>query len=80
MVQQKMLKLLTNILLHFVATQQMAEEGQSGIMVSHIKVRMKKKCRTEFLHAGKIVPTDIHWLLVNVYGYQLMDESTVRKW
>ena len=79
MVQQKMLNLLTNILLHFIAVQQMAAEGQSDIMVSHMKVRMKKKCGTDFLHAEKIAPTDIHWHLVNVYGDQPMEASIVRR-
>jgi len=55
-----MLNLPTNILLHFVAVQQVAAEGQSDKMASDIKVRMKQWCVTEFFHVEKIAPTDIH--------------------
>ena len=32
-----------------------------------------------FLHAEKMVPTDIHQHLLNIYGYQTVDVSTVRR-
>ena len=40
--------------------QQMAAEGQSGTMVSDMEVCLKQKRVTEFLHAEKMAPTDIH--------------------
>ena len=58
MVQQYRLNLPTNILLHFVAVQQMAAEGQSD-MVSDTKVCVKQRRVTEFL-CGKMVPVDIY--------------------
>ena len=54
------LKIPTNIPLHFVAMWQMAAEGQSGRMVSDVEAFMKQRCVTEFLHAEKMAPTDIH--------------------
>ena len=41
---------------------------------------MKKRCVSEFLHAEKIAPSDIHRRLLNVYGDQTVDVSTVRRW
>ena len=41
---------------------------------------MKQRCVIEFLHAEKIVPTDIHQHLLNVPGDQTVDVSTVRQW
>ena len=41
---------------------------------------MKQRCVIEFLHAEKIAPKDIHRRLVNVYGDQTVDVSTVRRW
>jgi len=38
----------------------MAAEGQPDRMVSDMEVHMKQKCITEFLHAEKTAPTDIH--------------------
>ena len=49
-------------------------------MASDVKVHMKQKCVTEFLHAEKMAPTDIHWHSLNVYGDQTLDMSTVRWW
>lgn len=34
----------------------------------------------KFLHMEKMTPTDIHRLLLNVYGYQTADVSTVKPW
>ena len=50
----------TSILLHVVAVQQMAAEGQSDRMASDMEVHMKQGCRTEFLHVGKMAPLAIH--------------------
>jgi len=49
-------------------------------MASDTKVCMKQRCVIEFLHAGKIAPNDIHRRLLNVYGDQTVDVSTVRRW
>ena len=56
----------------------MAAEGQSDKRASNMAMRMKKRCVTEFLHAEKIAPIDIHQCLLNVYGDQTVDVSTVR--
>ena len=49
-------------------------------MASDMEVRMKQRCIIEFLHAEKIAPYDIHGRLLNVYGDQTVDVSTVRRW
>ena len=49
-------------------------------MVSDMEVHMKPKAVTEFLQVEKMAPTDIHWHLPNVYGYQRVDMSTARQW
>jgi len=59
-VQQYRLNVPTNILLHFVAVQQMAAEGQSDRTTSDMKLRLKLKCVVEFLHAEKLASLDIH--------------------
>ncbi|MFV1073149.1 hypothetical protein, partial [Klebsiella pneumoniae] len=41
---------------------------------------MKQKCIIEFLHAEIIAPTDINSCLLNIYGDQTVDVSTVRWW
>jgi len=56
----------------------MAEEGQSDKMVSDMEVRMKQRCVTDFLHVEKMPPTDIHQCLLNAYGDQKVEVSTVR--
>ena len=58
----------------------MTAEGQSVKMASDMEVRMKQRCVIEFLHAEKIAPNDIHRRLLNVYGDQTVDVSTVRRW
>ena len=55
----------------------MAAEWQSDKTASDMEVRMKQKCVTEFLHAKTMAPTDIQYLL-NIYGEQTVDVSTVR--
>ena len=40
-------------------------EGQSDRLASDMEVRMKQRCVTEFLHAEKIAPNDIHRRLLN---------------
>ena len=57
----------------------MAAEGQSDKMVSDMEVHMKQRCVTEFLHAEKMAPTHIHQHLLNIYGDQTVDASTVRQ-
>jgi len=69
-----------SISLNFVTMWQMTAEGQSDKMASDMEMRMKQRCVIEFLHAEKIAPNDIHWRLVNVYGDQTVDVSTVRWW
>ena len=44
-------------------------------MASVVKVHMKKRCVTEFLHVEKMTPIDIRHLL-NVTGDQPVDVST----
>ena len=39
---------------------------------------MKQRCVNEFLHAEKTAPTDNHQHLLNIYGDQAVDVSTVR--
>ena len=55
----------------------MAAEGQSDTMASDMEVCMKQRCVTEFLHAEKMAPTDIHLCLLNIYGDQRVDVSTM---
>ena len=47
-----------NIPLHFVAVEQLAEEGQSDRMASDMEVHLEQVCH-EFLYAEKMAPTDI---------------------
>jgi len=58
----------------------MAAEGQSDKVVFDMEVWMKQRSLTEFHHAEKIAPIDIHWCLLNIYGEQTVDVSTVRWW
>ena len=57
----------------------MAAEGQSDKMTSDTEVQMKQRCVTEFLHTGKMAPTDIHQYLMNTDGYHTVDASVVRR-
>ena len=54
----------------------MAAEGQSDKMVSDMEVHVKQRCVTEFLHAEKMAPTDIHLCLLNIYGDQTVHVNT----
>jgi len=49
-----------HIQLYLAAMRQMTAEGQCDKMASDMEVRMKRRCVTEFLHAEKIAPNDIH--------------------
>jgi len=51
----------------------MAPEGQSDKMLSDMEVHVKQRCVIEFIHAGKIAPTDIHWCFLSIYGNQTVD-------
>jgi len=58
--------------------QQMAEEGQSDKLASDMEVHLKQIYEIEFLHVAKKALIDIHRHLMNVYGDQTVDLSTVR--
>ena len=58
----------------------MVAEGQSDRMASDTGVGMKQRCITEFLHVEKMAHADIRWHLVDIYGDQTVDVSTVRQW
>jgi len=49
-------------------------------MASDMEVHMKQRCVMEFLHVEKNAPNDIPRRLLNVYGDQTVDISTVRRW
>jgi hypothetical protein len=49
-------------------------------MASDMEVRTKQRCVTEFLHVETFPPIDIHQRLINVYGDQTVDVSTVMLW
>jgi hypothetical protein len=55
----------------------MAEE-QSGKMALDMEMHIKQRCVSEFLHAEKTAPVDIHRRLLNVRRDQAVDVSTVR--
>ena len=57
----------------------MAAEGQSDRMTSDMEVGMKQRYGIELLHVEKIAPIDIHQCLLNVYGGQPLNVSTVRR-
>ena len=56
----------------------MAVEVWSDKTVSDMEVWMKQIYVIEFLHVEKIARMDIHQRLLNVYGDQTEDMSTVR--
>ena len=58
----------------------MAAEGQFDKMASDVEMHMKQRGGIEFFHVGKMVPTDIHQHLLNIYGDQTVGVSTVRQW
>ena len=45
-------------------------------MASDMESCIKQRCVTEFLHAEKMAPTDIHRHWLNIYGDQTVDVST----
>ena len=57
---------------------QMAAEGQLGKMTSDLEVHMEQNCAVELFCAEKIALIDIHQRLLNVYGDQTVDVSTMR--
>ena len=73
MIWQEQLNLPTKISIHSVAMQQTTAKGQSNKKPSDIRVHMKQRCINEFLHVGKMAPTDIHQHLLNVCGDQTVD-------
>jgi len=58
----------------------MAPEGQCYRMASDMEVCVKQRYGIEFLHVEKIVSTDIHQCLLNVYEDWTAEVSTVRQW
>ena len=56
----------------------MAVEGPDK-MASDMEMCAKQRCVIEFLHAETVAPTDVHGRLLNVYGDQTVDVSTVRQ-
>ena len=79
-VGEQRLNLPTKILLHLAVAQQMAAQGQSVQMAPDMEVHTKQRCGTEFLHVEKMAPSDIPQCLLNVYGDETVDASTVRQW
>ena len=61
----------------FCCIQHVVVEGQSDEIVSDMEVYMKQMCVIELLHVEKFVPIDTHQYLLNVYGDQAVDVSTV---
>ena len=62
---------------------QKAEEGCSDKMLSKMEVRMKHSCVIEFLRLEKKkkpAHIDIHCCLLNIYGDQTVDRSTMKHW
>ena len=55
----------------------MAVEGQSDRIEADVEVWMNQRGITEFLHVEKMASIDIHHCLLNVYGHQTVDVSTV---
>ena len=58
----------------------MAAEGQSDKMMPDVKLCMKQRCGTEFIHAEKMASINVHQHLLNISGDQTVDVSTVRLW
>ena len=64
----------------FCCQWQMAAEGQSDKMAPDVEVHMKQRCDTEFFHAEKMSLVGTHQCLLNIYGNQPVDVSTMRQW
>ena len=58
----------------------MAAEGQADRMAADMDTGRKQRGAAQFLHVEKMAPIDIHQYLLNVYGDQTVDVSTVRQW
>lgn len=58
----------------------MAAEEWSDTAAPDVEVLMKQRGGTEFLHAEKMSPTDMHQYLQNICVDQKMDVSTARWW
>lgn len=70
----------TSVPLHFVVMRQMAAQGQSGNMMSHMEGCMKQSLSLNYTVWKKIAPTNICWHLLSIHGHQPVDVSTVRWW
>jgi len=68
---QQRLNLSTNILIHFVAMQEMAAERQSDKMASDMEMHMRQSV-VEFLHVEKLHP------LTFIYAFGIFLET--KKW
>jgi len=55
----------------------MTAEGPPEKMVSDMEMSMKQRCVTEFLHAEKVAAIDFLKHLLNIYGAQGVDVSTL---
>ena len=64
--------------LYFVSMWHAAAEEQSDNVMPVMETHMKQVFVLEFLCEAKMTPTDIHWCLLNVYGDQTVDVSTMR--
>ena len=58
----------------------MAEEGLPDKLVPDVAVHVKQRFVFEFIHVDKIASIHVHQLLLNIYGDQPVDVSTVRWW
>ena len=58
----------------------MTAQVHSDKMNSDTGVCMMRRYATAFFYVGEMVPTDIHGYLLNIYGDQTVDVSTVRQW
>lgn len=56
----------------------MAAERWSDKVMSDMEVEMKERCVTKFLLIEKIAPNNIHRLLLNIYGDQAVNVSTLK--
>jgi len=57
----------------------MAAEGQSDRMEPDVEVCMKQRSLNSSMQK-KVAPSDIHQCLLNIYGDQTVNASTVRWW
>ena len=56
----------------------MAAEGQSDNMAIDMQVHIKQRGVIEYLHMQKMAPVNIHQCLLDFYGDQTVDMSSVR--